>query len=239
MVAVAAQTVLAVDDDPRNLRLMKSCLEPVGYEVRGAADGEEALRAVTANSPDIVLLDVLMPKLDGFAVCEQIRSFSEVPIIIVTGAGNDDDKIRGFELGADDYLTKPFSPRELAARIKAVLRRASRDEDAEDEPPFESDGLVVDFQKNRVTKDAQDLPLTRTEYRLLCLLARNAGRILTPDQILERVWGEEYAGEDHLLRVTIGRLRKKLGDEARDPRFITTRPGIGYCVVSQASSPAS
>jgi len=231
MVAGAMATVLAVDDDVRNLRLIKRCLEPAGFQVQAASDGEEAVNAVRAHTPDLILLDVLMPKFDGFAVCEQVRAFSKVPIIVVTGVGADDDKVRGLDLGADDYLTKPFSPRELVARVKAVLRRASREEAGLPQPAYEYEGLVVDFEKNIMTMGGTELALTRTEHKLLLLFARNAGRVLTPDQILERVWGQEYVGESHLLRVTMGRLRQKLNDDPREPRFIQTRPGIGYCLV--------
>ena len=239
MVAQSMTTVLTVDDDPRILRLVKSCLEPAGYQVRAASNGAEAVQFVMEHHPDLLLLDVMMPKLDGFSVCEQVRSFSDMPIIVVTGAGAEDDTVRGFDLGADDYLMKPFSPRELVARVKAVLRRATRDENAGAEPTFESDGLAVDFEKNLVTMDGHDLALTRTEHKLLSLMARNAGHVLTPDQILERVWGPEYLGECHLLRVTMGRLRQKLGDDPRQPRFIQTRPGIGYSLVKQAAAAAA
>ena len=227
-------TILVVDDDPRIRLLEKQILEHEGYLVVEAASGEDAVKQIVEKSPSLVLLDVIMPNLDGFATCRQIREFSAVPVIVVTGRGNDEDKLKGFETGADDYVTKPFSPKELAARVKAVLRRSNLGEAASKvEADFQSGDLLIEFSKNRVTIGGKDILLTGTEHRLLAYLARSAGRILTPDQILEQVWGREYLGEAHLLRVTIGRLRDKLGDDAHNPRYISTRPGIGYGIIQR------
>lgn len=227
------KTLLVVDDDPRIQRLERQILEREGYAVVQAIDGQEALQVVVDKNPVLVLLDVHMPRLDGFTVCQRVREFSQVPIVVVTGKGSEEDKIRGFEVGADDYVTKPFSPRELVARVKAVLRRASLGPAVEEaEPAVQVGDLQVDFSAHKVTVAGQEITLTATEYRLLAYLARNAGRVLTPDQILERVWGEEYLGEAHLLRVTLARLRQKLGDDAREPRYILTKPGIGYSLTA-------
>jgi DNA-binding response OmpR family regulator len=170
--------------------------------------------------------------MDGYTVCERIREFSQVPIIMVTAKGNDEETVKGLDAGADDYVTKPFSSKELAARVKAALRRTTL-WDEHPEPAFSSNDLVIDFARHRVTVGSQEVNLTAIEYKLLSYLARNASRILTPDQILVTVWGEEYAGETHLLQVSIARLRQKLGDNARNPRYILTRPGIGYMMVKK------
>ncbi len=221
--------VLAVDDDPRLLELVRFILHAAGHDVVTVQNGEAALRVVAEQRPSLVLLDIGLPVMDGLTVCRRIREFSQVPVIVVTGKGSEDDKVRGFDAGADDYLTKPFSARELVARVKAVLRRSSPATQP-GEPSVTVGDLVLDVVGNKVLVAGKEVPLTGTEHRLLSFLARNAGRVLTSGQILARVWGQEYEGEFHLLRVTVGRLRQKLGDDAREPRYIQTRPGIGYVV---------
>jgi DNA-binding response OmpR family regulator len=220
-------SVLVVDDDIRILRMMQRILELEGYRVLTASNGETALDIFVSEAPDLVLLDIMMPGMDGYTVCQRIREFSEAPIIIITAKGNVEEKVKGLNTGADDYVTKPFSSQELVARVMAVLRRA-RSWDERPEPAFHYDDLIVDFAHHRVTLAGQEVNLSATEYRLLSYLARNAGRVVTPDQILEKVWGEEYAGETHLLQVTIARLRQKLGDDAKNPKYILTKHGIGY-----------
>ena len=219
--------VLVVEDDPRVSRLEQLVLEKEGYTVVTAGTGEEALDTLAEISPSLIVLDIGLPGMDGFTTCNRIREFSQVSIIMVTGRDFNEDKVRGLEIGADDYITKPFSPNELAARVKAALRRSSLLNEII-EPTVQVGDLFVDFTSNRVMLANREVLLSDTEYRLLCYLARNAGRIVTRDQILERIWGEEYSGEDHLLHVTIGRLRQKLEDPARKPRYILTRRGIGY-----------
>jgi DNA-binding response OmpR family regulator len=219
--------VLLIEDDPRILRLEQMVLEKEGYTVLAAGTGEEALETLAELSPSLIVLDIGLPGMNGFTACYQIREVSQVPIIMVTGRGFDEDKIKGLEIGADDYITKPFSPNELSARVKAALRRSVMSTEVI-EPAVQVGELFVDFISNRVTLANREVLLSDTEYRLLCYLARNAGRIVTRDQILERIWGEEYTGEDHLLHVTIGRLRQKLEDQARRPKYILTRRGIGY-----------
>lgn len=223
--------ILTVDDDPRILRLEQHILEREGYSVLPARSGQEAVDLVVEKRPALVLLDVTMPGMDGFSACQRIRELSQVPIIVVTGKGSEGDKVKGLELGADDYMTKPFSPKELVARVKAVLRRATVPL-GQDEAPHRVGGLEVDFYRRKVMLNEQEVLLSATEHRLLTCLAHNAGRILTPDQILEHVWGEEYVGDLHLLRVTIARLRRSLGDDARKQRYIVTRQGIGYTMPS-------
>ena len=223
-------SVLVVDDDIRILRMIQRTLELEGYRVLNASNGETAIDLFCEEAPDLVLLDIMMPGIDGYTVCQRIREFSEVPIIMVTAKGNDPDKVQGLDAGADDYITKPFSSGELVARIRAVLRRTWLWEE-HPQPTFCSDDLIVDFARLRVSLGDQQVNLTATEYRVLCYLARNAGRVVTPNQILERVWGEEYIGEPHLIQVNVSRLRRKLRDNIRNPRYILTRPGIGYMMV--------
>jgi len=219
--------VLVVDDDVRILRMMKRMLELEGFDTLIANSGESALKVFEKESPDLVLLDIMMPDMNGYIVCKHIREFSQVPIIMVTAMGDDKEKVEGLDIGADDYVTKPFSASELAARVRAVLRRIG----PQDETPgaiFQYKDLVIDFTSRRVTVSGHELILTSTEYRLLSYISRNAGRVVTPDQLLDKVWGEEYIGAPHLLQVNIARLRKKLGDDAKHPTYILTRPGIGY-----------
>jgi len=224
-------SVLVVDDDIRVLRMMQGILELEGYRVLTASNGEAALNVLfDEEAPDLVLLDIMMPDMDGYTVCQHIREFSPVPIIMVTAKGNDEEKVQGLNAGADDYVTKPFSARELTARVRAVLRRTRLRDDAT-EPAFHFHDLIIDFAGHRVTLGSQEVNLTATEYKLLSYLAHNAGRVVTPDQILEAVWGEEYGGDTHLLQVNMARLRQKLGDEAKSSRYILTRPGIGYILV--------
>jgi len=222
--------VMVVDDDVRIRRMIHRMLEIEEYRVISVASGEEALDLLDTNEPDIILLDIMMPGMDGIAVCQHIRQSSGVPIIMVTAKDDDAAKVRGLDSGADDYVTKPFSTNELVARVRTVLRRQTADQEHTD-PKFVSGKLTIDFLRRRVTVGETEVNLTATEYRLLVYLARNAGRLLTPDQLLEKVWGEEYAGETHILQVNIARLRQRLGDSATNPRYIRTRPGIGYMMV--------
>ena len=227
---IKTETILVVDDDVRMLRLMARTLELENYRVLKASTGEEALDIFfVEDNPDLVLLDVLMPGIDGCTVCRRIREFSQVPVIMVTAKGNDEEKVEGLDAGADDYITKPFSTKELTARVKAVLRRSNLwGKDCE--PALCVGELSIDFGRQRVTVDDDEVNLTATEYHMLLFMAQNAGRVVTPDQILETVWGTDYIGESHLLHVNMGRLRKKLKDNPRDPRYILTKHGIGYAL---------
>lgn len=220
-------SVLVVDDDVRILRMMQRILELEGYRVLTATDGKAALNVFDGETLDLVLLDIIMPGVDGYAVCQCIRQFSQVPIIMVTAKGSEEEKVRGLNAGADDYVPKPFSSNELVARVRAVLRRTKL-WDERPEPAFHLHELVIDFARHKVTLGGQEVNLTATEYRVLSYMARGADRVVTTDQILGEVWGREYLGENHLLQVIIARLRQKLGDDARHPKYITTKPGIGY-----------
>jgi len=219
--------ILVVDDDIRMLRMMKRMLELEGFEAITANCGEAALKTFERETPALVLLDIMMPDMDGYIVCRRIREFSQVPIIMVTARGDDKEKVEGLNLGADDYVTKPFSASELAARVRAVLRRIVGQEIPQ-EAVFHYKDMVIDFASRRVLINNQELKLTSTEYKMLSYISLNAGRVVTPDQLLNKVWGEEYIGAAHLLQVNIARLRKKLGDDAKKPDYIQTRPGIGY-----------
>ena len=219
--------VLVVDDDVRMLRMMKRILELEGFQVLIANNGDSALKTFDKETPDLVLLDIMMPDMDGYTACQRIREFSQVPIIMVTAKGDDKEKVEGLDIGADDYVTKPFSASELAARVRAVLRRIGS-RDRPQEAVFRYKDLIIDFTSRRVMVNDEELKLTSTEYKLLSYISLNAGRVVTPDQLLNKVWGEEYIGAPHLLQVNIARLRKKLGDDAKRPTYILTRPGIGY-----------
>src|SRR6266516_2270799 len=228
-------TILTADDEPQLLRLIARNLQLEDYEVLVASDGQKALEQIEQLVPDLVLLDVMMPRMDGFTVCQRVRGFSSVPIIIVTARGQDQDKVRGLDLGADDYLTKPFSVDELLARVRAVLRRAqfTANEHAHVLRTTITIGdLVVDYGQHLVTMAGQEVPLTPIEYRLLAYLALNAGRVVTQDLLLEHVWGTEYLGESHMLQVNINRLRRKIEADPSYPRYILTKVGIGYLLAS-------
>ena len=226
-------SVLVVDDDIRILRMVKRILELEGYQLLVASSGEAALRTFDKETPDIVLLDIMMPDIDGYTVCQRIREFSQIPIIMVTAKDNDKEKVEGLDIGADDYVTKPFSASELAARVRAILRRiGNRNEPAES--IFYCNDLVIDFARHRVRIGNLEVNLTPIEYKLLVYLSCNAGRVVTPDQLLDKIWGEEYAGDSHLLQVSMARLRRKLKDDAKNTSYILTRPGIGYMMLKPA-----
>jgi two-component system response regulator VicR len=223
--------VLVVEDDARAQRLLRLTLEPVGYRLLFSETVDGVVDVVTHAEPDLVLLDLKLPGSDSFALCRMIRTASTVPLILLSALDQPTDKIRGFEEGADDYLTKPYDPAELVARIAAVLRRA-RGQPRLGRPLFRCDGLLIDFDQHRVMLHGTELQLTRTEYRLLAYLARNAGRTMVADAILAHVWGREYIGEYAPLHLYISRLRRKLGDTASQRRFIITRPGVGYLLTN-------
>lgn len=220
--------ILIVDDDPSIRKFIRANLEARGYQVLSAEDGDEAVRIVEKEMPDLILLDIMMPKINGFEVCQRIRQWSGVPIIMLSARAGEMDKVTCLDCGADDYLTKPFSLKELLSRIKAVLRRTQGDGDAVIPSKYRCGDLQVDIAANRVSLKGENIDLTATEYKILTYLVVNAGRILTQDQILKKVWGEEYAGDNHLLQASMARLRRKLQDDFKNPKYILTRIGIGY-----------
>jgi len=222
------EKILIVDDEPRYLRLMEANLTTEGFEVFKATNGQEAVDMVTEVTPDLLLLDVMMPVLDGFGACERIREFSNVPIIIVTARGNEADRVRGLDLGADDYIVKPFSATELLARVRAVLRRAQAMGSAVQQSIFNHAGLKIDFARAEVFSEGRTVYLSATEYRLLLQFAHNVGSVLTSEQLLTDVWGPEYRTDKEILWVSISRLRQKLEKDPKNPQHIVTRSGLGY-----------
>jgi len=224
-----SEKVLVVDDDPALLPLIEYTFSREGYEVYSAADGKEALRKFFAHRPNLVLLDIMMPRLDGWETCRRIREVSDVPIIMLTARGQDEDIVRGLDYGADDYLTKPFSIKVLLARVRAVLRRAALPPtEYEQTASYADDYLTVDLKERRVTVRGKAVKLTPTEYRLLAYLVQNEGQVLSFRQILQNVWGWEYQDDVDYVRVYIWHLRQKLEEDRGDPRYIQTEIGAGY-----------
>jgi DNA-binding response OmpR family regulator len=220
--------ILVVDDEPRYLRLIEANLRTEGYEVVTAQDGIQAVEVFSNNPTELVLLDIMMPKLDGFAVCQRIRQFSNVPIIMLTAKGEEQDRVRGLDLGADDYLTKPFSATELLARVRAVLRRSKLSKESSQSRVFDHGDLRIDFARAEVWRDSQPIFLSATEYRLLLQFAHNVGKVMSAEEILSSVWGPEYAQDKEILWVSIARLRQKLEEDPHTPLHIVTRSGLGY-----------
>lgn len=221
-------TILVVDDEPHVRRLVKANLESSGYKVLTGADGDEAISMVEAETPDLVVLDLMLPKLDGYAVCRRVREFSTVPIIMLTARSAQIDLVHGFEAGADDYLTKPFDVTELLMRVQAVLRRSKWPEEMMARKGFKAGPIEIDFAQHRVAVDGEPVKLTPTEYRLLAYLAANANRVIMHRELLRAVWGPEYGDETEYLRVYMRYLRQKLEPEPSKPRFLLTQPGAGY-----------
>ena len=223
---MAGEHVLAVDDEPRYLRVIAFNLEQEGFRVTSATSGEQGLALFERGDPDLVILDVMLPGLDGFEVCRRIREVSQRPIIMLTAKGAEEDKIKGLRLGADDYVTKPFSAGEMLARVGAVLRRTQLAETRQ--PSLVLGDLRIDHLSKSVTVRGEDVRLSPTEYRLLACLAGSAGVVLSRNELLEKVWGPAYRGENEILRVALWRLRQKLEPDPANPRYILTRPGMGY-----------
>ncbi len=221
------KTILVVDDEPRMIGFIRMNLELEDYQVIEAHNGLEALDALRTQLPDLVLLDVMMPDLDGFETLRMLREFSDIPVIMLTAKGEENDKVLGLELGADDYITKPFGPRELSSRIKAIFRRLEKP--STDEAVLRvDDRLSVDFNQRQVIVDGAAVKLRPTEYRLLYHLIRNAGWTVPHDQILQKVWGYEYRDEAHYVRLYVNYLREKIEEDPSNPRYIITERGVGY-----------
>ncbi len=223
-----AKLILVVDDEPRMRRFMRMNLDLEGYRVIEANNGMEAIDRVREDLPDLVLLDVMMPEMDGFEALRLIRKTSSVPIIMLTVKGDEEDRVRGLELGADDYVTKPFSPRELASRIKAVLRRSEMPAPADQSIIKVDDRLQLDFNRRQVIVEGKEIKLRPTEYRLLYHLVNNAGWTLPHETLLAKVWGHEYRDETHYLRLYITYLRQKIEEDPTHPKYILTERGLGY-----------
>ena len=224
-----AVRVLTVEDDERIQTAMRMALEDEGYTVVEAATGEEALEAWARRPADVVLIDLMLPGIDGFEVCRSLRRQSDVPIVMVTARSDTHDVVAGLEAGADDYLTKPFVPKELAARIRALLRRARRDDHTPSTLNFGD--LEIAPEAGEVHLAGELIPLTKTEFRLLCELAANPGRVFSREQLLERVWGYDYFGDGRLVDVHVRRLRTKVEADPANPRHVVTARGLGYKLV--------
>lgn len=220
--------ILVVDDEERMVRFIRLNLEHDGFRVSEAFNGNQAINSVRSSLPDLVLLDVMMPDMDGFEVLRLIRETSKVPVIMLTAKGEEDDRVRGLELGADDYITKPFSPRELVSRVRAVLRRTESVTGTTHGIIEVDEHLKLDFDRREVWLDGMLVQLRPTEYRLLFHLVQNAGWVVTHDQLLAKVWGYEYRDEPHYVRLYINYLRKKLEADPANPKYILTERGVGY-----------
>jgi len=220
--------ILVVDDEERMVRFIRLNLEHDGFHVIEAYNGTQAINKIRSSLPDLVLLDVMMPDLDGFEVLKIIREVSSVPVIMLTAKGEEDDRVRGLELGADDYITKPFSPRELVSRVKAVLRRTESTSVTTHGLIEVDDRLKLDFDRREVWVDGKLVKLRPTEYRLLYHLVQKPGWVMTHDDLLTKVWGYEYRDEPHYVRLYINYLRNKIEKDPANPKYILTERGVGY-----------
>jgi len=220
--------ILVVDDEPHMVKLVEANLRAAGYEVVSAVDGRTALAAAERELPDLIILDIMLPGIDGYEVCRRIREYSAVPILMLTARSSEIDLVRGFDVGADDYLEKPFSVNELLVRVRAVLKRSKFVQEIIQHPPLVVGDLTIDFAKRRVTVRGTEIKLSPTEYRLLTKLALNANRVILHQDLLRDVWGPEYRTETEYLRVYIHYLRQKMEDDPANPKLIITHPGAGY-----------
>jgi DNA-binding response OmpR family regulator len=220
--------ILVVDDEPLYLRLLKVNLESEGYEIITARNGEEALEQVSQAIPNLIIMDVMMPKMDGIAACIRIRQFSNVPIILLTALTEEQDRVNGLNIGADDYVSKPFSATELVARVRAILRRTQDRPESKESKIFIHGNLRIDIAKAEVWKGEHQVYLSATEYKLLLHFAHEYGKVLTAEELLIATWGPSYKEEKEILWVSIARLRQKLEDDPHNPVHIVTRTGLGY-----------
>lgn len=220
--------ILLVDDDPSILKYLQAIFKDTEYETITATDGLMAIETVKSEMPDMLILDFMMPKFDGLQVCNRLREWSQIPIIMLSANINIEDKVKCLEAGADDYVCKPFDAEELIARVNSVLRRSKGNHDSPVPTVFSIGNLTIDFNSRRVTSSSTDVKLTPTEYSLLRELAANIGKVLDHTYLLKTVWGSEYSGETEYLRVFVNRLRAKLEPDPSNPKYIITAPGIGY-----------
>jgi DNA-binding response OmpR family regulator len=220
-----AHSALIVEDDPRIVRLLSKNLEAAGFTCRAAPDGEEALREFSRQKPSVVILDLMIPKLDGLEVCRRIRRESDLPILMLTARGTEADKLLGFEVGADDYLTKPFSPRELVARVRALIRRSGV---RADEEPLRCGGLVIDPARRRVERAGRPCDLTTLEFDLLYFLAHRPGKVFSREELLRHVWGEDRIVDERSIDSLVSRLRRQIEPDPSRPHYIQTVWGAGY-----------
>lgn len=223
-----AAKILIVDDEPLYLRLLEESLKLEKYAVLKAENGQEAIEVVSTENPDLVVMDVMMPDMDGFTACKSIREFSNVPIIMLTSKAAERDRVTGLDLGADDYIVKPFSGEEFLARVRAALRRAESNKASAQQEIMAHGNLSIDVSRAEVYVGGKLVFLSATEYRLLLHLAHNMGKVLTSEELLTNVWGDEYREDKEILWVSISRLRQKLEEDPKQPRHIVTRSGMGY-----------
>jgi DNA-binding response OmpR family regulator len=229
--------ILVVDDDPLLVRLVRTHLEKAGYRVLSAADGEQAVEVAANELPDLVVLDLMLPKLDGYDVCRRIREFSMVPVVMLTARGEPVDRLRGFEMGADDYLSKPFVPAELLARVRAVLRRSQQGSSSTTPAVVRCGEIAIDLLRRRVTVRDEVVKLTATEFHLLQELAVNAGKVLSHTDLLTKVWGPEYRDDRDYLWAYVRHLRRKLEPEPANPVYIKSATGFGYVLECPPAEP--
>lgn len=234
---VKKNCILVVDDDPRLVRFVKANLEALHYKVVTAEESNAALELLARESPDLVILDIMLPGMDGYDLCEHIRTFSMVPVLMLTAKVEEQDKVKGLQTGADDYLTKPFGVPEMLARVEALLRRAKLPNATQPNLTFSAGDLTIDLLRRRVMVRGQEVHLTPTEYRLLSELAVNTGRVMLHEELLTRVWGPEYRRELEYLRAYIRHLRRKIEVDPKHPQHIISRHGTGYMLV-EPSHPA-
>ena len=231
--------VLVVDDEPRFVRLVQANLLTEGFEVISGQNGNDAVQMTADEHPDLLLLDVMMPELDGFEACERIRAYSNIPIIMLTAKGQEEHRVRALDLGADDYIVKPFSANEMLARVRAVLRRAALSNEEPGQRSISLGILFIDLARAEVKKDGKLVSLSSTEYRLLLQFAQAAGKTLRSGDLLSKVWGPEYRDEKEILWVSISRLRQKLEEDPKNPRLIQTISGKGYTMPNSFASQQS
>jgi two-component system KDP operon response regulator KdpE len=230
--------ILVVDDEARMVNFMRMNLELEGCRVISASNGREALDKAREQMPDVALLDIMMPGMDGFETLRRLRTFSQVPVLILTAKDDEEDRIKGLELGADDYIGKPFSHRELVSRIRAVLRRHYSTPPAPQTTVVVDDRLTIDFARREVLVNGERVNLRPTEYRLLYHLVQNAGYVMSHEQLLTKVWGPEYRDETHYLRLYVTYLRQKIEEDPANPKYILTERGIGYRFVDFSKATA-
>jgi two-component system KDP operon response regulator KdpE len=222
------ELILLIEDEPQMRRFLRVTLQAHGYQLIESATGEDGLTQVATRNPDVVLLDLGLPDIDGLEVTKRLREWSQVPLIVISAREQEEDKVRALDAGADDYLTKPFGAGELLARIRVSLRHMAMQHTGTEEPVFVLDNLKVDLAKRQVLLDDREVHLTPIEYRLLALLIRHAGKVITHKHILKEVWGTAYAGQTHYLRIYMAQLRHKLEADPARPRFFINEPGVGY-----------
>jgi two-component system KDP operon response regulator KdpE len=228
------RVVLVIEDDPQIRRFLRVTLASQGYRLLEAATGEEGATLAVANRPDLIILDLGLPDVDGLDVAQRIRKWSQTPILVLSARGQERDKIAALDAGADDYVTKPFGIGELTARMRVALRHAEVAERGEEDPVFDAGDLHVDLPRRRVLKGGREIHLTPTEYKLLAILVRHAGRVVTQSQLLREVWGPAFERQSHYLRVYMKQLRDKIEDAPARPRYLRTEPGVGYRLVDES-----